>query len=175
MPELELLVKKMALLLSDSVSGQLQTHFTCRFFGKKMIPFQSIQQLESDYFTFSLYNSDKAPILIAVDAPIIHRLSNRLLGGEGVIEPRGRSTFSASDNALGHHLIHWTQAAFRKQGVSLSVGKIAESPKFFYIYLPDELVWQVAFEVKIGPHQAGMIFLCVDRDFHWDTQAEPQP
>jgi hypothetical protein len=52
------------------------------------------------------------------------------------------------------------------------LGKIADSPKVFYIYLPDELVWQVAFEVMIGPQQAGMIFLCVDRDFHWETVKE---
>ncbi len=174
MPKLELLVKKMALLLSDSVSGQLQVQFTCRFFGKKMIPFQSIQKLESDYFTFSLYNSDKAPILVAVDAPIIHRLSNRLLGAEWG-EAHGGSTFSSSDYALGNHLIHWTQTAFRKQGVTLSLGKIATSPTYFHIYLPDELVWQVAFEVKIGPDQAGMIFICFDRDFHWEDQKEPLP
>ena len=168
MPELELLVKKMALILSDSVSGQLKTHFTCRFFGKKLIPFQSIQKLESPYFTFTLYNEDKAPILMAVDAPIVYRLSNCFLGGAGIIEPRQKTTFTLSDYALGNHLIQWTLDGFQKQGLTLSKGKIADSPQHFHIYLPDEMLWQIAFEVKMGVHQAGMIFLCVDRDFQWE-------
>lgn len=173
MPELELLVKKFGLVLSDTVSNQLKTLFTCRFYGKKLIPYQSIQKLDSPYLTFSLYNSEKAPVLIAVDAPIVYRLSNRLMGGEGVVETRqGKAVFTQTDQALGNHLIGWTQAAFRKQGVGLSLGKITDSPKFFYIYLPDELVWQVAFEVMIGAEQVGMIFLCVDRDFRWESLKE---
>ena len=172
MPELELLVKKVALLLSDSVSNQLQTHFTCRFFAKKQIPFQAIQKLESDYFTFSLFNLDKSPVLIAVDSAIIYQLSNRLLGGDGAVEYREKIIFTPSDYALGHHLVNWTRAAFRKLDIDLVLGKEADSPKFFHLFLPDELVWQVAFEVKIDSHQAGMIFLCVDRDFQWESIKE---
>jgi len=167
-------VKRIGLLLSDTISTKLNVMFTFKYFGKKLIPYEAIQKLEKKYYTFSLIQDNESPILNVLDTQIIYIFTNRILGGEGVVEPRAfKELFSFSEKYYGKYLINWIIDVFQNMGMRVTLDKIADSPKYYHIFLPDENVWQFAFEVFLGSKLVGMYFLCFDRNFLFRKEEIP--
>jgi len=159
-------VKRVGLLLSDTISSKLDILFTFKYYGKKLVPYELIQKLDRKYYAFSLIQDNEAPILNVLDAQIIYIFTNKILGGEGIIEQRKfKDLFTFSEKYFGKYLVNWVIDTFENMGMPTELDKIADSPKFYHIFLPDENVWQFAFEVYIGSKLVGMYYLCFDRNF----------
>jgi flagellar motor switch protein FliM len=158
-------IKRVALELSDVVSSKLQLLFSCTFKSKKVLNYEEfIQSLDRKYYTFSLKFGDETPILNVMDAHIIYLLTNRILGGEGIVEVRHfKDLFSYSEHYFGKQIINWMIKAYEDQIGKMELDKIADNPRYYHVFLPDEKVIQYTFEVKVGEQQVGMIYLCFDK------------
>lgn len=164
---LEEILKRTILQLSDNISSQLNILFNCKFSSKKILKYDEfIQMLDRRYYVFSLRNEKVSPLLNVLDAQIIYMLTNRMLGGEGILEVRKfKDLFSFSERYFAKYLIDWLIESMHKNGLMMNLGKIADSPKYYHIYLSDEEVWQYTFEVYIAEQHVGLFYLCIDRDF----------
>lgn len=161
---LEGLVKQVGLSLSNRLSEALNIPFMCKYFAKKLSPYEAIQKLDRNYFAFSMLSSDESPVLHVMDTQVLYRLTNRILGGEGVVEQRSsQPLFTFSERIVGQKMIGWITDAFDKNNLHLNLDKIANGPRYFHLFLPDEKVWQFAFELYMGSQMAGMYFLCMDQ------------
>lgn len=168
-------VKRIGLLLSDTISTKLNILFTFKYYGKKLIPYELIQKLDRKYYTFSLIQDNEAPILNVLDAQILYIFTNRILGGEGVVEIRKfKELFTFTEKYYGKYLINWVIDTFQTNGMFVALDKIADSPKYYHIFLPDENVWQFAFEVFLGPQHIGMYYVCFDRNFSFRKEVKPK-
>ncbi|MEK6557898.1 MAG: hypothetical protein AABZ14_06325 [Candidatus Margulisiibacteriota bacterium] len=162
---LEGLVKQVGLCLSNQLSGVLNLPFMCKYFAKKLSPYEAIQKLDRNYFSFSMLSETQSPVLHVLDTQVLYRLTNRILGGEGIAEPRSdHPLFTFSERIIGQKIIGWVADAFNKNNLHLQLDKIANGPRYFHLFLPDEKVWQFAFELYMGSQLAGMYFLCIDRN-----------
>ncbi len=172
---LEEAIKRMGLKISDMISTKLKILFTCKYYGKKLVPYDAVQRLDRKYYTFSLNNELNKPCLNIMDVNIIYMLTNRILGGEGIVEIRKfKELFTFSENYFGKMFIEWIVEALRLNGINMELGKIADSPKYYHIYLPEEKVWQFTFEVYLGQQNIGMYYICFDGNYEikQDVQKE---
>ncbi|MDD5457228.1 MAG: hypothetical protein PHV30_09360 [Candidatus Margulisbacteria bacterium] len=161
--QIEETIKRVGLRLSDLISTKLKILFNCKFVEKKLVTYETIQQLDRKFYTFTLLHNKKQPIMQIMDTNIIYILTNRILGGEGIVEVRRfKELFTFSENYFGRFFIDWIIEAFANNGLDLSLDKIADSPKYYHLYLPEEKIMQFVFEIYIGPQNIGMYYICFD-------------
>lgn len=158
-------IKRIGLILSDTISTQLKMLFTCKYYEGRKVNYEIVQKLDRKYYTFSLKVGDHPPILNIIDAQIVYILTNRILGGEGIVEVRRfKDLFTFSENYFGKYLINWVIDAYAKNGLNVSCDKIADSPKYYHIFLPDEQVLQYSFEVFSGLQNIGMYYIVMGQE-----------
>ncbi len=165
--ELQKSLKLVALGLSDIISTQLKLVF--------MIDFQSInkirydiflQKLDRKYLTFATKDRHSTQIIHVFDSSIIYALNNRIFGGEGLVEKREfDDLFSFSEMWFIDMFEDWVLRAYKKQGFDFYVSKSVENPKFYHLFLPDDEVIEMVFEVKITKTQIGLYYICMPLSF----------
>jgi len=162
----------MGLRLSDLISTKLKILFTCKYYGKKRIPYEAVQKMQRKYYVFSLNTGRSTPILNIMDLNIIYMLTNRILGGEGIVENRKfKELFTFSENYFGKMFTEWIIEAFSINGTAMVLEKIADSPQYYHIYLPDEKVWHYTFEMYLGQQHIGMYYICFDSNYALNIKA----
>ena len=157
---LEEAVKRAALYLSDLISTKLKILFNCKFIEKKLIPYENFQKMDRKFFTFALKNHKGESSIQALDPQVIYIFTNRILGGEGIIEVRKfKELFTFSESYFGKFLVEWIVDAFIRNGLPMQLDKIADSPRYYHLFLPDEKIWQFTFEIYMGQQMIGMYYL----------------
>ena len=132
------LFKGLALSLSDFISSELKVNFS-------LLDIEYINETYTDILTkmpnnctyYQLKWFEKYAIMLA-DNDLIIRLSNCMLGGEGIIEEREEGTFFFSEEMLKDELALWVTRYFNKIHSRVEVERTESDINLVHVFYPDD-------------------------------------
>jgi len=157
--------KLVALLISDRISSMLELNFDMKDLECKK---QSYTEFSEDIPKFAyvgLFKYKSRGVLLFIDAKIIYMLSNKMLGGKGIIETKPKPLFTFSEDFIGKELLMWFSNFFEQNKIDLKFLRVENRIEHIHYFFPDETIASAKMKCKIDNKQVGMISFCHPMQF----------
>jgi flagellar motor switch protein FliM len=160
LPEIDNLYKFLALIMSDRISSQLQVNFNMKDVVCKEEMYKEFSSTLPKFVYSAIFKYKTRGILLFIDAKILYILSNRMLGGKGIIETKPKPMFTFSEDFFGKELISWFLDFYNKQDFKLKFLRVENDIEYIHYFYPDEAVYTAKMNCKFGQKSVGFISAC---------------
>ena len=155
--EMDSLYKFLALKLSDRLSSQLKISFDLKDVATSQAPYTEIIKPISSFCYVGLMQYYARGVLLFVDPRIIYMLSNRMLGGQGIIEDKEYAHFTPSEHVFGEQLMNWALDFYKELQIPVTYLRSEENAAHVHYFYPDEVVFGSVMKCRINDKVAGHI------------------
>jgi flagellar motor switch protein FliM len=157
--------KLVSLLISDRLSSMLATNFDMKNLETKESLYSSFIEDVPKFAFVGLFKYKSRGLLVFIDAKIVYLLSNRLFGGQGVIEKKPSPVFTFSEEYFGKELLSWFSAFFADNGIDVSFLRVEHRVQHIHYFFPDEAVITATMKCKMNDDMIGNISICHPKQF----------
>ena len=156
----ETFFRMMTLKISDSVSSLLKINFDIKNldYGKQV--YSSFLDGISEHSCCGLFKLGARGMAIYIDPKIIYILSNRMLGGEGVIEKKMDALYTDSEKFFAKEMINLFKEYYSKHEVELEFVRIETNIKRIHYFFPEETIYGAKCLSKINDEETGVLAIC---------------
>ena len=157
--------KLVSLLISDRLSSMLSTNFDMKDLEVKETVYSTFIEDVPKFAFVGLFKYKSRGLLVFIDAKIVYLMSNRMLGGKGVIEKKPSPVFTFSEEFFGKELLSWFSAFFADNGIDVSFLRVENRVQHIHYFFPDESVVTVTMKCRLDDDLIGNISICHPKKF----------
>ena len=157
--------KLVALLISDRISSMLKVNFDMKDLMYKKETYANFSVDIPKFSYVGLFKYKNRGVLLFIDAKIIYILSNKMLGGEGIIETKPKPMFTFSEDFIGKELLMWFSNFFEQNRIDLKFLRVENRIEHIHYFFPDEIIASAKMKCKIDDRAVGLISLCHPMQF----------
>lgn len=152
--------KYLSLILSDKVSSLLKLNFDLKDIECKVEEYQMFTATAPKFCYIALFRFVNRGILLFVDPKIIYILSNRMLGGKGIVEVRPKPVITMSEDFLGKKVVQWFYDFYRESKLDVTFLRIENDVNLIHFFYPDEKILSMQMNCRINGKPCGTISAC---------------
>ena len=165
MPSFSEFYKLQSLVISDRISSLLKVNFDMTDMTCAEEPYLQFTKDLPKFSYISLYKYFSRGVLVLIDAKIIYLLSNKMLGGVGVIEKKTAPQFTESEDLFGTELTSWFTDYYEQNGILTSFLRVEYNVDHVHYFFPNEKVLTVKMKCKVNGKPIGYIAICHPKMF----------
>lgn len=152
--------KYLSLILSDKVSSLLKLNFDMKNIECQEEEYQMFTSNIPKFSYIALFRFKNRGILLFVDPKIIYMLTNKMLGGKGIIETKPRPVITLSEDYTGKKMVSWFHEFYRESKLDINFLRIEHDVNLIHFFYPDEKILSVKMNCKINMKPVGTISAC---------------
>ncbi|MBT5954112.1 hypothetical protein HOG98_05265 [bacterium] len=162
--ELELNYKRVALGMSDIISTKLNLSFSFKRVSVENKIYSAFSQLSSQILMINLLKYKSRGALLVVEPLVLHRLTDKMLGGSGKGESSAFEDFSDSEVFFNQELVNWFTNEYSKAEMGLDYIRSERELQKIHFFFPEEQVHVVTLSAYINNEYAGQVIACHPMD-----------
>lgn len=152
--------KYISLLLSDRLSAELKLNFDLKHIQCANQEFQTFSSDIPRFSYIALFKFKTRGILLLIDPKIIYVLTNRMLGGKGIIETKPKPLFTVSELFMANKLVNWFSDFYTEHHLEIKFLRVENNLDMVHFFYPDESIFGVKMNCKINQKEIGTIACC---------------
>jgi len=160
--------KTMALKLSDKISSTLKVNFDMKDLACGKEEYRNFANEIPNFAYLGLFKHKGRGLIIAIDPRIIYVLSNKLLGGKGIIEIKPEPIYTFSELFFGRELVSWINALYQDIAIDLIYERYETSIHSVHYFYPDEIIFSAKMHCKYDRKPIGNIAIS-----HYQFESHP--
>ena len=163
--------KLKSLVISDRVSSMLSVNFDITDMDCSEGDYTEFAKDLPEFAYIGLFQYFSRGILLLIDSKVIYKLSNKMLGGKGLVEEKENQMFTSSEDLLGNELLSWFTEYYKQHKVKLTFLRVEQKIENVHYFFPDEKILGVKMKCKIDKEEMGYVAICHPKLF-LDKQKE---
>jgi flagellar motor switch protein FliM len=152
--------KDLSLVVSDELSSRLKINVDFKNIKFMFDEYKKIRMELPEFSFISIFKRKKKNVLCIIDPLIVYSVSNRILGGAGVIESKPESIFTFSEQFAAEKITSIITDFLDENKLSLTFVRQDYRLNLIHAFYPDEKVFAVKMNSVISNKMAGAITLC---------------
>lgn len=163
--ELKDVSKRYFISLIESIREELKIQITVENYKSATKTYADIKEsLPKSSFGLSIKSEKHLKGSVLIDPMIVYTLSNKMLGGPGIVEIRPESFYTESEKVMGHIIREWAEEFFlSKNFQNVVVKSVFEGDPNSSLFEDDSL-FVAAFVPIIKNKKMGKIYLCLSSE-----------
>lgn len=150
----------LALIVSDKISSLLKVNFDMKNVVTRQEKYALFTSDLNDFGFVGLFKYKDRGVLIYIDARIVYILTNRMLGGKGILETRPEALFTYTETMFGKELLSWFGDFYLKKEIEIEFIRVENFMNHIHYFYPDEEVATAKMKCKLNDEPAGYVALC---------------
>ena len=168
--KIEQFYKIQSLILSDQLSSLVKQNVDMRDLECKESTYSDLVSSGSAFSWIGLYKYLDRGVLAVIDPKIVYLITNRCLGGPGIIEKKPTPKFTFSEMFCGEELINRLTLLYQKSDIPIEFVRSEFYLDQVHYFFSDEKIIQTKINCSIGKKLAGSITLCHPLSFYEETR-----
>ena len=160
MKDSEQFYKNFSLYLTDHISGELKTGFNTMNMSIKKESYNAFNEQIPSYFYAGIFKLQDTTFLTICEAKIIYSLSNRMYGGNGLVETRPEALFTDSELFFGDLMMEWVLGFYQKHNKSVIFKKYETDKSQFQSFFPTDDIEIASMSCTMQNNPIGHIYVC---------------
>lgn len=152
--------KKFSLYLTDHISGNLKVGFNTMDMTITQSNYETFSKEIPSYFFAGIFKLKDITFLTICEAKIIYALSNRMLGGNGLVETRPEQLFTDSEIFFGELFMEWVLEFYKKHNKNIEFKKFETDKSQFQSFFPTDELEIASMSCTMQNSAIGNIYVC---------------
>ena len=149
-----------SLLVSDRLSSMLKVNMDLKDISCALEPYSAFCAQVPSFSFIGLYKYKTRGLLVFIDPKIVYILSNRFLGGPGIIEKKPAPLFTFSEELFGKELLSWITSIFSENNINIHFLRHESKINHVHYFFPDEVVATMVMKCRLNEKLIGNICIC---------------
>lgn len=154
-----------SLILSDRLSSLLKVNIDLKDITCSMESYAGFCAQVPSFSFIGLYKYKTRGLLVFIDPKIIYILSNRFMGGVGIIEKKPSPLFTFSEQFFGEELLNWISSILPENGIDIHFLRSESKLNHVHYFFPDEEVVSMVMKCRLNEKLIGNICICHPKSF----------
>lgn len=154
-----------SLQISDRLSSMLKVNMDLKDITCSQEQYSNFCTHIPSFAFIGLYKYKTRGLLIFIDPKIVYILSNRFMGGPGIIEKKPSPIFTYSEEVFGEELLGWITTIFIDNNIDINYLRYESKISQVHYFFPDEVVTTMVMKCRLNDKLIGNICICHPKSF----------
>lgn len=153
------------LVLSNELSSVLKINFNLTQFSVVKQSFSEFLTVTPDFSYLGVFTYKNRGVLVLLDPKLIYVLSNRSLGGKGIMSKTPHPLFTFSEDFFGQYMVSWFDNYFKTYHLPLVFQRHETHLNRVHSFLSEDDIVSISVSCYLNDQDLGRIIMCHPTSF----------
>ncbi len=167
--------KLLGLKITDQLSADLKVAFSISEFAGNLQDYQACLSVVPKFSFIGQFNYQNRGVLFSADSRIVSLLTDRMFGGNGMVEEQKDTHFTFSEQFLGKEVVGIVEEYFNQKSCNVEFGRFDYHVDHTHLFFFDEQVMFIDMKCTIHGNDVGSMVLVYPLQFVKQEQEKWMP